>query len=626
MDSISSENFLYRAFQTNRARSILSFIVFASVLIALTGCDAERESNPGNKTQVAPPDPVEEAQTAVPKKTPKNQGNAEAEDVVPPTEPETPPAPDPQEPEPKSLAELAREIRPAVLLLETVSRKGDRSIGTGFFVSEEGEFVTNWHVVEDAVEVVASEINEDGSRGAEHTEIEILRKNVQGDLALLKATTKPKKFLNLGQAEEAEVGEPVVVFGNPKGLSGTLSEGIISARRVLEGGYSWVQITAPISPGSSGSPLLSLQGDVWGVVSWQRKDGQNLNFSSPVEAVADLLEGNQVEEVESGRLSPLWSLENEKAVEEEWATLMEEGPSNLAVLEKARFLHRKYPESISARKILIGRYMVLEMHPEAKKEISELLEIDPENYVALLFLARCGSYEHDWKLMEFAASRGVKVDPSNFEMWKHLFYAHYNLENDAEAVRTGKMAIKLGDDRLSEIFEAENEDHSGILQEMAFLNDSYGKIRTFKGRDSMNEGQVAFAKIQFEYARNSFFKAIGLLEKVLTLSKENPNAGSESYERKLKWQISESWRHHGLVLLEEGKAKEALVSLKKAVATAPDNAQAMLNVGDAYLELGNHELARESGRRAYEAATDEPLRQEIGTALVGKCPGIGLVS
>jgi S1-C subfamily serine protease len=79
------------------------------------------------------------------------------------------------------------------------------------------------------------------------------------------------------------------VIGSPKGLKNTLSEGLVSGYRDRAKGSKWVQITAPISPGSSGGPVLTGDGRLVGVATASVIDGQNLNFAVPANEVRNLL-------------------------------------------------------------------------------------------------------------------------------------------------------------------------------------------------------------------------------------------------------------------------------------------------------------------------------------------------
>jgi serine protease Do len=108
----------------------------------------------------------------------------------------------------------------------------------------------------------------------------------QSYIAILKFAAHDAHWLKLGRSDTAAEGQRVLVIGNPNGLQGTVSDGLIAAFREDR---SLIQITAPISPGSSGSPVLDETGQVIGVATLMEVDGQNLNFAIPVESVKDAI-------------------------------------------------------------------------------------------------------------------------------------------------------------------------------------------------------------------------------------------------------------------------------------------------------------------------------------------------
>lgn len=170
------------------------------------------------------------------------------------------------------------------------------SLGSGFFVRD-GEIVSNLHVVKGA------------SRGYAKVVGKTTRYRIEGisgidsqrDLVLLRVSSLGIPPLILGDSSAAEVGDPVYAVGNPQGLEGTFSQGIISSIREV-GSDKLLQITAPISPGSSGGPVLNSKGEVIGVSVATFKEGQNLNFAIPSLYLKSLL----------GRSGPPRSLEEIK--------------------------------------------------------------------------------------------------------------------------------------------------------------------------------------------------------------------------------------------------------------------------------------------------------------------------
>ena len=162
-------------------------------------------------------------------------------------------------------ADLVERVMPSIVIIRT-----DRGTGSGFFVSSAGDILTNWHVIQDAGYITVTPQNGNSLTAS------LKDYDAKRDMALLTVKTDyPVKFLKISAALPRQ-GEAVIAIGNPKGLSGTVSNGIVSAFRENN---TWVQFTAPISPGSSGGALINLRGEVVGMPTKLRTDGQNLNFA-----------------------------------------------------------------------------------------------------------------------------------------------------------------------------------------------------------------------------------------------------------------------------------------------------------------------------------------------------------
>jgi trypsin-like peptidase/surface-adhesin protein E len=195
-------------------------------------------------------------------------------------------------PSPPSTPEIARKALDATVLLLTEDTNGRAvRLGSGFFVRS-GVIATNYHVIKDASRAYATLNWKVENKFAI---LSILAVDQENDLALLRLGRSvggdpydeviASVFMLPLATAGAEIGETVYVAGNPEGLEGTFSQGIVSALR----GNKYIQITAPISHGSSGGPVLNKYGKVIGVAVGGIEEGQNLNFAIPVSKLAALL-------------------------------------------------------------------------------------------------------------------------------------------------------------------------------------------------------------------------------------------------------------------------------------------------------------------------------------------------
>jgi hypothetical protein len=153
--------------------------------------------------------------------------------------------------------------------------------GTGFFVTADGYLLTNDHVI-----AGGSFISAQTSSGAVYNFESVVVRSEDPDLAMLKFTTTDVPHLQLGSSEGMVEGQKILVIGNPEGLQGTVSDGIVSAFR---DNRTYIQITAPISPGSSGSPVLDEAGQVIGMATLVFREGQSLNFAISAERIKSYL-------------------------------------------------------------------------------------------------------------------------------------------------------------------------------------------------------------------------------------------------------------------------------------------------------------------------------------------------
>lgn len=170
-------------------------------------------------------------------------------------------------------AALVEQVMPSMVFIQT-----DKSTGSGFFVSPNGDILTNHHVI-DGAGIIYVTTNDGITLSALVKDYDSVR-----DMALLKIDPqKSVQFLRVSNTLPKQ-GEAVIAIGNPAGQNrvydNTVSNGIVSAVREVDN-VLWVQFTASVSPGSSGGAVINLHGEVIGMTTWKDPDTetQNLNFA-----------------------------------------------------------------------------------------------------------------------------------------------------------------------------------------------------------------------------------------------------------------------------------------------------------------------------------------------------------
>ena len=230
---------------------------------------------------------------------------------------------------PASFAELTQALQPAVVNISTRQRvevetrnpftgtpfegmfnrrrgqqqddepqfREGQSLGSGFFISADGYVVTNNHVVAPSNRATIEEITVTLPDGNEY-EAELVGTDADSDLAVLKVTRRePFPFVKFGDSAQARPGDWVVAIGNPFGLGGTVTSGIVSAiqRNTGQGGAydRYIQTDASINRGNSGGPLFDMQGNVIGINNaiFSPSGGSvGIGFAIPAEIAAPIVE------------------------------------------------------------------------------------------------------------------------------------------------------------------------------------------------------------------------------------------------------------------------------------------------------------------------------------------------
>ena len=185
----------------------------------------------------------------------------------------------------RAVRELVTQLGEGVVQVRTPG-----GLGSGFFLSEDGHLITNFHVIEGETRISVEVYHERNGQldRQSYKDVRIVAMNKFADLALLKVEDAgaPKfQRVLLGDTDVLAQGERVFAIGSPLGLERTVTEGILSTKTRPMGGDLYLQTTAQINPGNSGGPLFNLRGEVIGVTNMKLTFGEGLGFAIPVEQV-----------------------------------------------------------------------------------------------------------------------------------------------------------------------------------------------------------------------------------------------------------------------------------------------------------------------------------------------------
>jgi len=183
---------------------------------------------------------------------------------------------------------ISKNVTPAVVLIRGKSDASD-VLGSGFIISSDGKIGTNLHVI--------ANLRSGGvqlASGEKYDSFSVLAFDARKDIAIIKIAGFDLPTVQLGNSNNVQIGEPVLVMGSPLGLQGSVTKGVVSSVRddPAGGGFKVLRTDAPANPGNSGGPLLNGRSEVVGIITYKIGGGENLNFAIPVNYLRGLLESS----------------------------------------------------------------------------------------------------------------------------------------------------------------------------------------------------------------------------------------------------------------------------------------------------------------------------------------------
>src|ERR1044071_1611456 len=430
------------------------------------------------------------------------------------------------------LPELVRRIKPSAVAIETFYARGEKlSRGSGFFIDVD-RVVTNRHVIDGAYRAEVHSVS-----GSSYPVKNVLAVDAEADVALLKVDAPPNlvRPLSLDRTSPQE-GESIVVIGNPFGLEGSVTNGIVSAVRDIPGFGRIIQITAPISPGSSGSPVVNMQGQVIGVATLQVAGGQSVNFAIPSERITQLQVASLMSLAEL--VATTGRNKRAKAVQ-----LFRDGLSFLSKddCEKALPYFEKAVESDTTYADAWAQAGFcnekLGKHAEALDASKRAVSLRPsaESYFNI---GLASFYLKQYKDAADAYRQSIKLDPYNSaDAYYALGLVYRDWGKADEEIQAYKQAIRLRPDYT-----------------------------------------VAYERLGSRYLRSKKFnEAVEIFRQLSALKPGDANAPNNM----------------GEAYFELNKLNEAVESFRQSIRLKPDFGKAYYNLGRTLMALGNRDAALE---------------------------------
>jgi tetratricopeptide (TPR) repeat protein len=428
----------------------------------------------------------------------------------------------------ENISEIVKKIEPSVAVIVTYDNKGNIiKQGTGFFISENGNIITNRHLLLGAYKVELK-IEKDKPYFIN----QIVAEDKEGDAIRLSINIPKNIVLPLQLSNNIpKVGEKVVVISSALGLEKTVSDGVVSVVRHIPTLGNIIQITAPISPHSSGNPVLNMKGEVIGIVTFQIDEEQNLHFAILSEKITTL------KTIKSKTFT-----EWKKDQMEEW-TSSSEGLYYMGLI-----------------------FSLKENYRNAIQYFEKAVKKNPQYYKALFELGLAYGELGRWNEAIEAYKQIIRINPDYTDAQYNVGLIYYNLGRYNEAIEAYKQAIKI------------KPDYTNAYYNLGLLYDELGRYD--EAIESFKQG----IRISPDYADAHYN---------LGVSYENLgryNEAIETYKEAIRINPDYVTAHYNLgwIYGELGRYNEAINAYKQAIRIYPDYEMAHYNIGWVYGELGKY--------------------------------------
>jgi tetratricopeptide (TPR) repeat protein len=462
----------------------------------------------------------------------------------------------------QDLTKLINENQTAVVSIICYDEDNEiLSYGSGFFI-DKNVIITNRHVLENASFAKIETFDNHFFNITHILNEDIFSDIVKAEVNIKNYSAKSVKISN----KKPVLGESIFVIGNPLGLGQTVSTGIVSGFRKLPDIGNFIQITAPISPGSSGSPVLNMSGEVIGVVTLQLTEGQNYNLSVPISVVSNF-----------GRFDRMtltdWGNKNYEDFLSSDESLLLYGIFSLSIEEYDEALKAFYAlpsemKELSEFHFIIGFcYFELEKYSKAVDAFKKSLSIDNTNYETLLYLGKLYYFLEEYETSVNYLLEALNLNDYNYEIYSFLGLNLLFLEEYELALNGFDLAIDLNDsDAFLYIMRASlrnilnDPDGSYLDYQKAYELDpilieelDLFEVDEFVQNNKQNDHYYYFQKGLEDFNRNDFNSAYSFFSKAIDIEKNN----------------SEYYYYRGISKYELTEYSSAILDLNLAIKLNP---------------------------------------------------------
>jgi tetratricopeptide (TPR) repeat protein len=368
----------------------------------------------------------------------------------------------------ESFADIVNKTQESVVTIFAQNADGTIIQGSGFFIDEEGNVVTNYHVVEKATKILVKQETWGRYNG------KVIANDQESDLAILGTDAKNKfyriKYLKISKKPPV-VGDRIIVIGSPLGLEQTVSDGLVSALRPISGFGDIIQISAPVSRGSSGGPVVNLKGDVIGVATFVIVGGQNLNFAIPGYKIIELISRskNLTKKPDNDLVDTYLRHGTVYANKGDYSTAIsyydkaiEINPNSYPayIMRGMMFYYmgsfvtstgcfskaiQVRPDSAEAYNNRGMAYLAHKDYQEAKEDFKKAVELDqtqvePHNNLGMIYMN-----ENDYDNALLHLKKALELDPRNGPSYFNIAIAYEKMGDHDNAIKFYKKAIDVKD-------------------------------------------------------------------------------------------------------------------------------------------------------------------------------------